>query len=129
MSLSRASAVVNAMLAAVLATIDANGPALLDFFGNTRPAAGAAAGASPIVGITLAHPSGSVATQSLTLTTPVQGQCTSAGTIAWGRLYDGAGTWLLDFDAGLSSSGAEAILDRVTVYPGAFVTLTSAVFS
>ena len=65
---------------------------------------------------------GTVTPAGLTLDAPIEGQCLSAGNIAWGRVETATGQWVADFDA------ADLALDRTAILPGAFVRLLEGVW-
>lgn len=89
---------------------------------GARPAPGAPAMYPAVVRIPFAPGVGAVTPAGLTLDTPIEGQCLSAGNIAWGRIETADGTWIADFDAG------DLDLDVTAVLPGAFVRLMGGVF-
>lgn len=87
--------------------------------GGTRPAEGSPAPYPPVVRIPFAADVGTVTPAGLVVTTPIEGQCLTAGLITWGRVETAAGAWVADFDA------ADLALDVTAVLPGAFVRLLS----
>lgn len=79
--------------------------------------------------INLALPCGAIADGILTLTTPLEDSNVAAsGTLAWGRLLDGSGTWVADFDIGLTGSGAtlEISTSSLIVYQGGILRINYA---
>lgn len=103
-------------------------PAVLRLYPAPRPAAGAAPGVAQLVAITLTKPCGTVDASGLHLTQVGPGQVGTGGTIAWGRIEDGAGVWQFDGDAA-DTGTPEFLLDQVAVLPGAFVSLVSALIA
>ena len=87
-----------------------------------RPDPGAPASYPAIVRIPFSAGVGTVTPAGLALDAPIEGQCLSAGNIAWGRVETAAGQWVADFDA------ADLALDQTAILPGAFVRLLEGVW-
>lgn len=87
-----------------------------------RPDPGAPAPYPAIVRIPFSVGVGTVTPAGLALDAPIEGQCLSAGNIAWGRVETAGGRWVADFDA------ADLALDRTAILPGAFVRLLEGTF-
>jgi len=132
-----ASDVVTAMRTGAmqgLATrIDAAGAgASLAIYGNTRPAAGATAGAAALVKVTLAYPCGTVSAGVLTLADTAFAQILNGGDPVWARIEDADDVWLGDFSVGTQAmhtsnpATAEVILEATHLYTGAFLALIGA---
>lgn len=101
-----------------------SGKATILIYGNSRPATGAAAGASPLVTLTLAKPCGTVAANALTLAPDAASFVVlNSGTPAWGRVLNGNGDFAMDADVGV-----EITLSSATIIAGGSVALVSAVF-
>lgn len=118
-------------MAALAALLDAGTPAsTVHLYGNARPAAGAAAGASPVAVVPLNKPCGSVngATGLLELALSQEGQIAAADMPVWARFYDNSGIWLHDCDARSSSApdlGQEVVVQIPTLYVGAYLRIAS----
>lgn len=122
-------AVVSAMLAAVLAKIDADSvnPATLTLYPAPMPSPGSVLGiGAALCVLYLAEPAGAVAANVLTIATPISAQRSASGAVTWARLSDGAGNWVMDLDVTLTGGGGAVQLDQVDGYTGGFVTLTAA---
>lgn len=87
-----------------------------------RPGPGDPAPYPAIVRIPFSVGVGTVTPAGLALDAPIEGQCLSAGNIAWGRVETAAGQWVADFDA------ADLALDQTAILPGAFVRLLEGVW-
>ena len=87
-----------------------------------RPGPGDPAPYPAIVRIPFSAGVGTVTPAGLALDAPIEGQCLSAGNIAWGRVETAAGQWVADFDA------ADLALDQTAILPGAFVRLLEGVW-
>lgn len=102
-------------------------PGRLELYTTTQPAAGAAAGGSPIATITLQKPSGTVVDGVITFAVSQPVQVTPSGDVLWARGTDGDGNWVLDGDVAVTGTpGAAFTLDDVALYTGAFVFLFNA---
>lgn len=124
-----APGVVSAMLAAVLAQIDADSvnPATLTLYPVPMPSPGSVLGiGSALCVLYLAEPAGAVAANVLTIATPISAQRSASGAATWARLADGAGNWVMDLDVTQTGGGGAVQLDQVDGYTGGFVTLTAA---
>lgn len=87
-----------------------------------RPDPGNPAPYPAIVRIPFSAGVGTVTPAGLALDAPIEGQCLSAGNIAWCRVETAAGRWVADFNA------ADLALDVTSVLPGAFVRLLEGTF-
>lgn len=132
-----ASDVVTALrtgaMQALATRIDVAGAgAALAIYGNTRPAAGGTAGASPLVTVTLDYPCGTAAAAALTLADTDFAQILVGGDPVWARLFDANDAWIGDFSVGTASMHAsdpltaEVILEATHLYTGAFLALIGA---
>lgn len=101
--------------------------AKIQIYGNTRPANGASAGASPLVEIALNKPSGTVTAGALTLASSDLPLITTSGAPAWARILNGNGDHVLDCDAGGPGSTTEIVVSQATLLEGGQVALVSAV--
>lgn len=119
----------NAMLQVLADSIDAGAPVPGRFliYDGARPEPGA-----PVTGqVLLAEcpcslPCGSVANGALTFAQIAEEDLAPAsGTAAWGRLVDGAGNWIADWDVGDLESEAFLKLNNTQVYQGGIVRITS----
>lgn len=130
MSLSISTGLNEARLQGVANYIDSgSGAAYFAIYGGTRPAnVDIAPGTAPLAQITLADPCGTVASNALTLTPGVVGPVTTSGVATWARLFNGNGDAALDCDCSATGGTGELKLSNVTLYAGAEVSLTSAVF-
>lgn len=117
-----------ARLTATLNYIDlGTNNAKIQIFGNTRPANGGAAGASPLVELLLDNPAGAVVANVLTLESSDVPLITVSGSPTWARILNGNGDHVLDCDAGgPGSTGVEVIVSEATLFEGGQVTLLSA---
>lgn len=113
--------------------IDAAGAgASLAIYATTKPAAGAAPGAAPLVDVPLAVPCGTVSAGVLTLADTAFAQILNGGDVVWARLFDGADAWLGDFTVGTAAmhtsdpATAEVIIEATHLYTGAFLALIGA---
>lgn len=127
MTMALSTVARNARAAALRDLIDAAaGAGTLSLYGTAQPAAGASAGAAPLVVLTLDDPCGTVDSGALLLADTVEAQVTTTGAPLWARLHDGAGVWLADMDAGVPGAGATLSLPLSLFYAGAFVRLAGA---
>lgn len=119
------------MMTALAAALDAGTPnSTVHLFGNVRPAAGAAAGVSPVAIVPLNKPCGTVNTGTglLELALSQDGQIAAADMPTWARFYDNAGVWMFDCDARSSSAsnlGQEVVVQIPVVYVGAYLRIAS----
>ena len=122
---ARATALITAMDAA------APTPGYIEFYSGSRPGTGAAITAQVLLGtVTLGAPSGTVASGTLTLTTATDDLSVDAdGTLTWCRVYDGAGTFVADFNCGLNGSGATVIFNTVVALQGGILKINSGIFT
>lgn len=127
------TAMRNGAMQGLATRIDAAGAgSTLAIYGNTRPAAGATAGASPLVTVTLEYPCGTVAAGVLTLADTDFAQILNGGDPVWARVENADDAWLGDFSVGTQAmhnsdpATAEVILEATHLYTGAFLALIGA---
>ena len=120
-------------LAGRLAFINAGtaGNAALLIFSNTRPASPAdAAGADPLVLISLQNPAGVVTPGAMSLLQIEPGLILAGGAPTWARVVNRDGAPAFDMDVGLAGdegSTATCRLSTLGLFPGGLVSLVSAV--
>lgn len=94
----------------LLDAIDADAqPGYVEFYTASQPGtAGAAITSQTLLGTcTFSKPAGTITGATLTFDSISEDASPNASdTIAWGRVYDGAGNFVFDADAGLVGSGA-----------------------
>ena len=100
----------------------------VSIYGNTRPATGAAPGASPLVEIELNPASAVVSSGTLTIQQFAPGLIMSTGSATWARIVNGNGAHVLDCDAGGPGDPTEIVVSAEILYLGGSVLLVSAVF-
>lgn len=125
-----------AMMDGVKSSIDAGGasdPGGMFLYTAVRPSPGGAITDQTLcVQIELAYPCGVISGGTLVLTTPlIDDNLPNSGTIAWGRIVNGAGIWVCDFDVGLAESDPvpELILSALVVYQGGLLKINNGVFN
>jgi hypothetical protein len=119
-----------AMLEGLLARLDADsGAAQILLYAGTQPAAGGTPTGALQATIAFTDPVGTVSGRTLTVGVPIEGLRVSDGNIAWARITDNSGDWIIDTDAGGVGSGAGIELESVTGYTGAFVRIVSGAFT
>lgn len=127
MSLALHPALHAARLHAIAAALDADAaPAVLHLYTGPQPGPGApVTDQGQVASIVLSQPAATVDEEAGTLAfSPSPPALAIAdGAVAWGRVVDGAGVWVLDADAGALGSGAALILDAVNFYAGGYVSL------
>lgn len=130
MSLSISTGLNEARLQGTASYIDSGATSgYFAIYAGTRPAnVNVVPGASPLAIIHLTEPCGTVASNALTLTPGVVGSVTTSGVATWARLFNGNGDAVLDCDCSNTGGTGELKLSNVTLYAGAEVSLTSAVF-
>lgn len=96
------------------------GNATIQIYGTARPAAGAAAGAAPLVTVVLAKPCGTVDNGLLVLASqdPAGDLITTSGTATWARFVNGAGTWAFDADVSVEGGAGEVQFPGTTLFAG-----------
>jgi hypothetical protein len=119
----------SARLAATLAALDGGtSNAQIQFWSGAKPAAvtGTPAGAL-LASVTLTNPSGSVASNVLTITQDSPGVVLVDGTAAYSRWVDGDGTVVMDTDVSDLAGAAEVKITSLTLTAGSSVSIDSAV--
>lgn len=127
-----------ALMAALIARLDAGGAAYCQPFGGVRPATGGAAATSAICTITLALPCGALdpVTGAMVLAATdnlgSNGQILNAVAPTWVRFYTTDGSMVMDLDArlvGAPDLGQEVVLAATALNVGAFIRLASGGFT
>lgn len=126
MTLAISSDLNNARLAAVVSFLDQGATgAKVQIFAGVRPAAGAAAGSTPLVEIALAKPSGTVDAGVLTIATTDEPLVYTGGQATWARVVSGAGAWAFDADVSDTTGTGDFKMPNVVLYAGGTARLTS----
>lgn len=128
MSLAFSGAVRTARAQATVNQFDkASTPGRLELYATTQPAAGGAAGGSPIATITLQKPCGVVVAGVIQFAITQPAQVNPSGTVLWARGVDGDGNWVCDGNVAVTGTpGAAFTLPDTALYAGAFVFLFNA---
>ena len=129
MSAGYAESVRNARLDAVRAAIDAgSGAGKIEIYSGSRPATGAAlAGNTLLCAGTFSEPCASASASGvLTFDTITYAAVAATGTATWARVKDSGDTFVLDWDVGVAGSGADVILNSVSLVEDGLVTHVSA---
>ena len=117
----------NARLNVIRDAIDAGGSAgVLEIYSGSRPATGGAA--TTLLGtLTFSDPCAPDASGGeLTFNSITEDSSADAsGTASWARITDGDGTFVMDMAVGESGSGAQIILNTVTIVEGGPIRVTS----
>lgn len=117
----------NARLNVIRDAIDAGGSAgVLEIYSGSRPATGGTA--TTLLGtLTFSTPSAPDASGGeLTFNSITEDSSANAsGTASWARITDGNGTFVMDMNVGESGSGAQIILNTVTIVEGGPIRVTS----
>lgn len=122
-------AIKNVRLAAIVAAVDGGAlPGEVWLYASPRPATGAVTAAALQCVIALSRPCATVAAGVLTLV-PAEGERSAADTLAWGRIVDGAGNPVADFDVSGPGGTGDLKLDSLTGAIGSVVKITSGVLS
>lgn len=129
MSIKLPTALRSSRLSLIKDALDAGtGPGYIEFYTATQPATGGAAITTQtlIARCDLSDPSGTVSSGVLTFGAIADDVSADAtGNIAWARLYDSDGTWVLDCDCGVAGSGAAFIFNTVAAIAGGLVEVPS----
>lgn len=114
-------------LAGTLSHMDTGGsPCTIEIYGNTRPTnIDDAAGATPLVIIELADPSGTIDGGVLTLIAGDDQLVLASGVAVWGRCVNGAGATSWDADVSDPGGTATIKLPDTTLYAGGVTRLVS----
>jgi hypothetical protein len=118
----------NARLTAIKDAIDADAsPGVLRIYTDPVPSPGDAVTTQTLLAeLTFSKPCGSVSNGVLTFDPITEEDLAPAtGTATWGRILDGAGTWVGDVDVGVPGSGAAIELNTTSIYEGGIVRITS----
>lgn len=127
--LTPVASVCNACLQEVVAAVGAADPTpgRLLVYGGSAPATpgGAITDQSLLIEFLCALPCGTIADGKLAFAATVVGNISAVPGIAtWGRILDGAGNWVADFDVGESASGAWLELTRTNAFQNGIFTLS-----
>jgi len=129
MNIKLPTALRSSRMALIKDALDAgSGPGYIEFYTATQPATGGAAitTQTKLGTCTLSDPSGTVTDAVLTFAAIADDVAADAsGDIAWARLYDSAGTWVMDCDCGVAGSGAAFIFNTVAAIAGGLVEVPS----
>lgn len=129
MTMILATAVRTALATAVLDALDAgSGPGYVEFYTGTKPAGpGTAITTQTKLGtLTLSDPAGAVTSGVLTFSAITQDTSADAdGTVTWARFYDSDAVAKADVSVGASGSGADIIMNTVTIVTGGPIQITS----
>jgi hypothetical protein len=118
----------NARATAIRDAFDANAsPGYIQFYTSPRPATGAAITSQTLLGtVTLSKPSGSVSNGVLTFDTITSDTSADAsGAAVWARGYDGAGTFVADFDVTDNAGVGPIKLNNINIVAGGTISITS----
>lgn len=123
-----------AIAAALLADFDGGtGPCTLKFYTGAQPANVATAASGTLLGtLTCSDPMGDSTTTAGALTFAAITQDSAAdatGTVGYARLFDGGGVAKGDFSVGAAGSGADIIMNTVSIVVGGPITVTSFVIT
>lgn len=123
------AAVRNSRLNAIRDAADAGaGPALFRVYDGTRPATGGTATVL-LAELTFSDPSAPNASAGVLTFSAITADASAnaTGTATWGRVVDSTGAFVADFSVG--TSGADYILNTVSITAGVAVSCTSAVLT
>lgn len=101
-------------------------PGQLKIYEGTQPAPGGSPAGTLLVTLTFPKPCvDNYASAVLTLKEPTPSLATADGLATWGRLEDGAGTWIADCTVGATGSGQPIIIIAATadIYAGGTVSV------
>lgn len=103
------------------------GPGLFRVYDGTRPATGGTA-TGLLAELTFSDPSAANASGgNLTFSAiTADASANATGTATWGRMVDSTGAFVEDFSVGIGGSGADFILNTVSITAGVQVSCTSA---
>lgn len=118
--MSLSSAAADAMLAGLASAIEGG---TISYYTGPAPIPGGATTLLLARGAITGMPAPSGGT--VTLPANLDAQRYAAGTIAWARIADDTGAWLLDLVVGVTGSGTPIELDSLTGNVGGFVQLTT----
>jgi len=116
----------------VLDALDAGSSgALIEAYTAPQPATGGAVGSATLLGtMTCSDPAGTTTNGVLTLDTIADDVSADAtGDIAWCRVTDSDGNFVIDLTAGVSGSGKDIIFTTLSVVAGGVIKMTSCVIS
>ncbi len=121
-------AVRNARAQVIADAIDGgSGPGEWRFYTAPQPAAGGALTTQTLLAtVLLTDPCGTVSDGVLTLSSAGDVLAVAKGIIAWARLTDSAGTFVVDADVSALGGGGAITIDNTQVYTGGTVRILSA---
>ena len=137
MKLNFSLALRNARLQTVIDTIDggddsATPTAIMQFYTGPKPAAaGAAIGTEVLLAsCVLPQPSATIVNGVLTFEPIADDEAADAtGVIAWCRIVDSSGVWVMDLDCGVDGLGAAIIFNTLNVQGGGVLKIISGSFT
>lgn len=121
-----------AIAAALLADFDAGATACtIKFYTGAQPANVATAATGTLLGtLTCSDPLGTAAAGALTFGAITQDSAADAsGTVGYARLFDGDGNAKGDYSVGIAGSGADIILNTLTIVAGGPILISSFVIT
>lgn len=121
----------NLRLVALVQAIDIDSsPAKMKVYSGAKPTPGGAPSGTLLATITLAKPSAIVIDDSFQWIVPKEGQRVDDLQIAWVRIEDGAGNWVVDGSAGLiGNTDVDFQFDQLDGNIGAFIRLSGGGFT
>ena len=136
MTIAFSTAVRNARGNATIAEIDGGADAVtltgvMHFYTATRPASGVAITTQTLLAsCELSEPSGTVS-NGVTTFDPISDDVAADadGDIAWCRIVDSDGAFVIDLDCGIDGSGADIIFNTITARVGGVVQILSGSFT
>lgn len=131
MTIGLASALRDSRLTLIKDAIDAgSGPGKCLFYTTDRPATGAAITTQTLLSsITLNDPCGTVSAGVLTFDVdpvPTDSSADDTGDAVWARIVTSADAFVADLSVGTTSSGADIIMNTVSIVSGLTVSIVSA---
>jgi hypothetical protein len=133
MQLDVAVDIKSAMLAKLREAIDAAAPLKAKFkiYDGTKPSPGAAITSQVLLGeCQCSYPCGSVVNGVFTFSAIIEEDLALATGIAtWGRLVDGSGVYVADYDVGNTSSGAFLRLNNTSIFQGGIIRINVGVIT
>jgi len=127
------TALRTARATAIASKLDAGTtPAVIEFYTASQPTTGGAAITTQVLIGTciMSANSGTVANGILTFNPIADDTAADAsGIIAWARLSDGDGNFVMDIECGLTGSGAGIIVNQLSVQAGGLIKVVSGVIT